>query len=127
MPSRDVGQISFSAEGQQFALLMTRTDFDRLAKRMRALLREVPPLLQKRGRPLHRMVDDRRQDAASERVSSSVLRPRFHAGVRVSAASAHIEKRSGQDAAPPIGLRRQRQQRTSDSRQQKSDSAMAAR
>jgi hypothetical protein len=32
MPSRDVGQISFSAEGQQFALLMTRTDFDRLAK-----------------------------------------------------------------------------------------------
>jgi hypothetical protein len=49
MPSRDVGQISFSAEGQQFALLMTRTDFDRLAKRMRALLREVPPLLQKRG------------------------------------------------------------------------------
>jgi hypothetical protein len=49
MPSGDIGQISFSAEGQQFALLMSRTDFDRLAKRMRALLREVPPLLQKRG------------------------------------------------------------------------------
>jgi hypothetical protein len=125
MPSGDIGQISFSAEGQQFALLMTRTDFDRLAKRMRALLREVPPLLQKRGRPLHRMVDDRRQDAASERVSSSVLRPRFHAGVRVSAASAHIEKRSGQDAAPPIGLRRQRQTTIPGSK--KSDSATAAR
>jgi hypothetical protein len=49
MPSGDVGQISFSAEGQQFSLLMSRTDFDWLAKRMRALLREVPPLLQKPG------------------------------------------------------------------------------
>jgi hypothetical protein len=48
MPNGDVGQINFSADGRQFSLLMSRTDFDRLAKRMRALLREVPPLLQKR-------------------------------------------------------------------------------
>jgi hypothetical protein len=59
MPSGDVGQMSFSAEGQQFALLLSRTDFDRLAKRMRALLREVPPLLPKRGTRPRRLMDDR--------------------------------------------------------------------
>jgi hypothetical protein len=52
MPKRDVGQINFSANGQHFSLLMSRTDFDRLEKRMRALLREVPPLVQKRDTAL---------------------------------------------------------------------------
>jgi hypothetical protein len=52
MPKRDVGQINFSANGRHFSLLMSRTDFDRLEKRMRALLREVPPLVQKRDTAL---------------------------------------------------------------------------
>jgi hypothetical protein len=49
MPNGDVGQINFIANGQNFSLLMSRTDFDRLEKRMRALLREIPSLVQKRG------------------------------------------------------------------------------
>jgi hypothetical protein len=52
MPNGDVGQINFSANGEHFSLLMSRTDFDRLEKRMRALLREIPPIVQKSGTTL---------------------------------------------------------------------------
>ena len=52
MPSGDVGQINFSVGGRHYSLSMSRTDFDRLEKRMRALLRETPPLTNKRGTAL---------------------------------------------------------------------------
>jgi len=52
MPNGDVGLINFSVGGRHFSLSMSRTDFDRLEKRMRALLRETPPLVHKRRNTL---------------------------------------------------------------------------
>jgi hypothetical protein len=65
MPDGDVGQINFSANGQHFSLLMSRTDFDRLEKRMRALLREIPPLVHQRGSTLSSNKDELRDFSRS--------------------------------------------------------------
>ena len=43
MPRNDVGQINFSIEGEDISIVMSRTDFDRLGKRINALLRVTPP------------------------------------------------------------------------------------
>jgi hypothetical protein len=51
MPSYDVGQISLSANGENYSFLMSRADFERLARRMLALLRETPP-------PIRRRIDE---------------------------------------------------------------------
>jgi hypothetical protein len=42
MLAPDVGQLSFSKDGESFTFEMSRADFDRLARRMIALLREIP-------------------------------------------------------------------------------------
>lgn len=49
MPRNDVGQIDFSANGENFSLMMSRADFDRLGKRINALLRETPPPVRRTG------------------------------------------------------------------------------
>jgi hypothetical protein len=49
MPSADVGMIGFSANGQSFSILMPRSDFQRLGRKIALLLAEIPPPARKRG------------------------------------------------------------------------------
>ena len=42
MPRGDVGQLTFLADGKRLSFQMPRDDFERLWRRMKALLRETP-------------------------------------------------------------------------------------
>lgn len=43
MPSKDVGQINFSADGKGYSVLMPRDDFQRLARKITELLSAESP------------------------------------------------------------------------------------